>query len=589
MSDEKNKDKKSEDDGKKVISKIIYIGGDTTFFKNLERRFEELSDVSGTVFEQYDSDEDEVIQSFLLKLRDENPKLVLIDYSKNDAATLHLTRCWLRQNFHLKIPFIGLCEYKQSKSLVVKAIMTTLECIHVKSSEFESICYDIDVLAFPEKVKDHGFATAKMNDAVKAYYPAKANFLNQNFLMIESNYSMQEKQQLRVNNFWSRKQLVKSNLVMCASQTQENIYYNYKYSQALQFAHVDPVVQTADMTNQDGDKKQAERTSAIEVSKISLGKWLRENAYNSRPKFLKAFVVDKEMTFFDNEILTDSYSFVYRAQPFIKNCKKEITNIRPQLIIYNMEVVSKEELEADEEMAYTYNDSRMFQHLLKVVKEVCQGYQPIIIVFNSGEYDSAYMQKVFNYESILAVKEKINLDLCIKMSEMLKAKIQPNLPAPREGDIYIDKSADISYCEVESDITIVACSENDMYLNSVEQLAIGTILRITMPVPMYITVSNAPAAPKADSQYYAIIHGIGEEERQELRRYINSIFFRDLQNNKAKDAEEVNATKEKYIETKEAERLAAIEAAEEEAAAEQAEKASKESKKEPEELGETKE
>ena len=64
---------------------------------------------------------------------------------------------------------------------------------------------------------------------------------------------------------------------------------------------------------------------------------------------------------------------------------------------------------------------------------------------------------------------------------------------------------------------------------------------------MYITVAPIPEKTKIQSQYYALINGIGEEERKELRRYINSVFFRDLENQKSEDAEKVEALKKQYL------------------------------------------
>lgn len=572
MTEGTSSSKKKEDENlDSGVSKILYIGEDKTFFGNLEQKYREIVTSTDCIFEQVFAQEESEIQSFVLKVREEKPKHILIDFSKNDKAFLHLARVIARQNKLRPIKIIGLCEYKQAKTHIFRGIMTTIDCMHVKSSEFESLIYDINILSFPEKVAEHGFATAQMNDHVKAYHPAKVSMINQNFIRIESNYQMSPKQMLRINNFWSRSNIVKSTLTMCADQTQENVYYNYKYTQAMQLAHADPVEQTDNMTKADFDKAQAQRAETLENSKRLLGKWLKENSSHSRPKFLKAYIVDKEGSFFDNQAQTDSFSFVYRCQPFMENCKKEITNIKPQLIVYNMEVISKEDMEMNADIAHTFNDSRMFQHLIKTVNEVLTDFKPIIIVFNTGEYDSAHMQKLYNYQNIMAIQDGINVDLVMKMAEMFKQKITPNLPQPNEGDVYIDKAADISYAEIESEIVMLACSEQDIYFNCDEEIAIGTVLRLSLTVPVFITLAPIPESAKVQSEYYGIIHGVGEEERQELRRFVNEIFFRDLEAQKKADADEVSAQKEAYIQKKkqeeeEAARLAA-EAAEAEAKA----------------------
>ena len=558
---------------KKPSNKIIYIGGDENFFSNIKEQFQKHFKDIDVEFLQFNSEDPKIIQSYILKIRDLKPKVVLIDFSQNEKAKLHITRIWMRQNFYSKINFIGLCDYKQSKSVIVKAIMTRMPSVHVKSLEYEAVVYSMGILGFADKVVNHGFATAEMDDPIHAFHPCKLSLVNENFIRIESDLRMKPKQILRLGNYWERNKIIRSSLVMCVDQSQENLYYNHEFSQVLQLAHVDPVEQTDNMTKEDFDLKQQKRQELIQESKYRLRKWIQDNQLNSRPKLLKAYVVDKTGSFYDHAPLTDSYSYVFRNQPFISNAKKEITNIKPHLILFNLEDVDKETLEANADIAYTYNDSRMFQHLIKTVKEVSKDFPPIIVCFNSGKYDSAQMQKLFNYPSLLAVKEPMDTELALKMAEKLKDKISAKLSQPKKGDIYIDKTTDLSYAEIETDITLLGCSENDIYFNSLEPLKEGSIIRVSLPVPMYVTIVAAPEFTSINSQYYGIIHATGELEKKELRRFINSVFFRDLDLAKASDAQEVEKLKEDYIKRKQAEAEAKKEALKAQKAAEEKEKA----------------
>ena len=71
-------------------------------------------------------------------------------------------------------------------------------------------------------------------------------------------------------------------------------------------AHADPVQQTDNMTKEDFDKLQAARAEKLQSSKFKLSKWIKEHVKYSRPKFLKAYVVDKEGHFFDERLLQES-------------------------------------------------------------------------------------------------------------------------------------------------------------------------------------------------------------------------------------------------------------------------------------------
>jgi hypothetical protein len=549
-------------DGKeeKITHQIIYVGRDTGYFEDIRDKYKELSPSVEVVFEQINQSESKKIQSLILKIRTVKPKLIIVDLSEHSEAMLHITRVWMRHNFHTEINFMGLCEYSQGRSMVVKAIMTTMACVHVKSNELESICYDINILAFPDKVENHGFATSQLHDSIKAYYPAKISMINENFLKMESNFSMNPKQQMRIHNYWFRSSVMGSNLMVCSDQSTENLYYNYKYGQLLQMVHKDPVHQTDNMEQTAFDELKEERAELVKESKRKLIKWIIRHQKHSKPKFLKALVVDKEGLFYDDQPLTDSYAFVFRNQPYLLDAKKELLDIKPQIIIFNLEHVSKAELEMSADIAHTFNNGTRLQVLIKAIKANIEGSKPIIIVFNTQDKNTELLQKTFDYQSILAVEEPMNIKLVLRMCEMLRGKIAPTLPRPAENDLYIDKNSEVSYCEIESEITLRGCSETDLYFDSDQVFTTGTVLRVSLPVPMYITVVNAPEYTTITSGYYAIIHGIGESERMKLRKFINSVFFRAHELKKLEAAHERDLVKKKYVDEKLKEESDAIKA-----------------------------
>lgn len=561
MAENADNSPKKDEDEEKVTPKIVYIGGDQTYYNNLVEKYKELFPSIEVDFQHAFENDDKKIQSLVLKIKTAKPRLVIIDMGQNENAMLHLIRLWKRHNSLVKTEVMGLCDYTQGRAMVIKAIMTTAPCVHIKSSELEAVCYDITMLAFPLLVEDHKFALAELADPIKAYHPAKAAMMNENFLKIESNFPMQQKQQLRVHNYWNRAKIMGSNLMMCASQSEENIYYNYQYTQFMQLAHADPVEQTPEMTQEDFQALNAKRQEQMQVSKQTVTNWIAQHKQYSKPKFLKALVVDKKGVFLEDQPLSDSYVYVFRNQPFLNDAKKELSRVRPQLIIWNLENTTKAEKDANADIAHTYNDLPNLAAFTRAIGEVFQGYQPVIIVFNAGEQDTNQLKATLNYQSILAVKEPIDIQMVLKVCEMLRAKILPSLPQPGPTDVYIDKNSDISYLEIETDIILKGCSENDIYFDCETPIPDGTVLRVSLPVPMYVTVCKKPEFATLASQYYGFIHGIGESERQQLRRYINDIFFREHDQKKVEEAQEAEALKQKYIQEKEAERIAAEEAA----------------------------
>ena len=313
-------------------------------------------------------------------------------------------------------------------------------------------------------------------------------------------------------------------------------------------AQADPVQTTDDMTQEQFDKLKTDRQESLVQSKNKLAGWINQHKQYSSPKFLKALILDKTGCFYENRPLTDSYSFVFRNQPFLRDIKSELLKHKPQIVVFNLEQIAQEELEANADIAYIYNNGATLQRLIRVVKEFKGEYKPVLLIFNTIDKDTETLQKTFNYESIIAVKEQMDIDLTMKMCAMLQQKIMPTIPEIGPLDMYLDKNSDVSYCEIEDEIVLRGCSETDLYFDCEHDLAENSVIRVSLPVPMYVTIKPAPDHTKVDSQFYGIIHGIGETERQELRKFINTIFFRDKQREKEAEADENEQRKKDFVE-----------------------------------------
>ncbi len=546
-------------------AKILYLGDDAGFFNHLKENFIQVNSAFSNIeFIQEFSEEDQIIQSYIFKISNLRPRLLLIDLTHKEVEYLHLARIWSRLNFYQNIPIIILCSPNQNKSILIKAIASNLRAVHIKSQETDALIYHMLNLAYPEQVKNHGFATAQMRDPIHSYFPAKISMMNSDFFKIESNRNLSDSNVFKLFSYWERSKIIGSGLVKCVDQGHKNVYSNFKNYQVLQLAHQDPLqLQFADeMSAEEIELKKQDRQQRILESRARLDKWIRDNSQFSQPKNVRVLIVDKTHIFYDLKPQTDKYPFVLRSQPYLDQVEEEIIKLMPQIIIYNIENIDEETLKANADIAHTYNDSRSFQYLVKVLKKVYGENLPTFVCFNSGSYTSEHLQKTLGYPSILAVQEELSYDMGSKVIQKLYNQLQQRLPESKPHEMYIQKNSDVSYAEIETDIELIGCSENDIYFNFDQDLEIGEILRVNLPIPMFITVTAKPDWIVIKSKYYGIIHGIGEIERQALRRFINSVFFRDLDLAKAKDAEEIEKLKKDYLQDQQqqiTDRLAEIE------------------------------
>ncbi len=535
------------EDIEKPSKLVLYVGKDLSFLEDLESKYKDLSSSTGAVFQQIFDGTPEGAQSLIIKIRELRPKIVIIDYSKNALALLHLTRVWLRQNSGTNTNLIGVCDYAQGSSIILKSIMTTIKCVHIKSSELEAICFDINILAFPDKAQAHGFATAKLSEPLTICYPAKAAYVQESEIRIESDIDLAQTQGFRFHNYWSKNEIIHSPEVELKTQTSEGLFYNYKYAQILNLTHASEVTTDDSLSAQELDVLRQRHTEEVESSQEKLSFWIQNHIEHSKPKFLKALIVDKSDCIFQDRPISDQYDFIFRTQSYLVNPKEETLKLEPHIIIYHLEEIPEETLSANQDIAHTFNTVKALKQLISDISSAKVKYEPYIIAFNTIDQSTEQLQKSLGYKNIIAITDTMDVELVLKMCQLLKAKIEPTLKELVSNTVYIDKNSDVSYGEIEGQITLLAISENDIYFDSELDIPEKTVFRMFITHSFYVTVMPMPGFARAEAKYYGIVHGIGEIERKALRQFINNIFFKDLESKKALEAQEVEKTKEKFL------------------------------------------
>ena len=408
-----------EDKKNETNLKIYYLGQDTSFLNHLKEDFLKLNpELNNIDFSHEFSDQSDAIQSFILKIFQEKPRIVIIDLSQNELDYLHLARVWNRLNYYQEIPLITVCSSTQSKSIITKAIGSSLEAIHIKSQEMEAIIYHIVNLAFPKSIKNHGFATAKMNDPIQCYYPCKLSLISTDFIRVESNRNFTEQSVFKLVSYFEKQNIISSGIVKCIDQGNKNVYSDFSNYQVLQLAHADPLLLQfqEDLTPEELEAKKLARQQKILDSRVKLDKWIQDNKQYSHPKNIKVLIVDKKNIFYDLKPSTNKYPFVLRSQPFLENPQMELNKLMPQIIIYHIENLDEETMKANADIAHTYNDSRSFQYLIKVIKALYGESLPTFVCFNSGTYTSEHLQTTFKYPNMLAVQENLSYEMGTKVN-----------------------------------------------------------------------------------------------------------------------------------------------------------------------------
>lgn len=542
---------KKPDDKKPKEPLLMYIGDDVGFWKSFVKDIEKMYKAFKFRSEYKFGKDTTELQSLIKYLAEAQPRVIFFDISKYPEDILHLIRIMVRMNNLVKPMMFGLVDITTDQKHLRGALMAGLQIIHVKTSETEAIVHGMVCKAFPEKLEDHGFAMAKISDEVGAFFPAKIGYVNNKGLGVESNFPVAKGQQYLLHNWLTQKDIIASPLVKAESSTQMDLYYNFENAQYLTFEFAPQVKKTPDMNHGVFEQKKAEAARMVEKSKRGIATWIEANIGRSFPKDLKVLLIDKTFAMYEDQPKADNYDFVMRCQPYLKYPKKEILRTLPHLIVFQMEDISEEEAEAaaSDDIAYSLNDTKTLQYLITTISSI-KNYTPYIIVFNSMGDDTASLQRTFKYNQMVAYRENISPDLLIKMVELLKNKLGAKLNKVKEDTMVLNKAMSETYAEYEFQIKIMAITEMDLYFTSDLELIEGDVFRISAPAPMFVTVATRPKNAKVTTGYYGLIHGIGEDKRMQLRKFINSVFFRSLEEQKKAEREEVEKIKQQFMDTK---------------------------------------
>lgn len=505
-------------DGKKVL----YLGDDTAYFKVLAAEFQRL--YPGIKLEQLAEHTPERIQGLVIKVLSLNPALVFVDYSKYTDDYVHLSRLLVRTNTLRPFPVVGLHDYLSPPEQMKESFLSGLSINHIKSAETFDVVFDAVSLVNPGQAKEHGFATAKIAKELTAGHLCKIGFIASDILHFETNLKLSKGDELRLKHHWVQKKMIPSTLVKVANSSESLLFYHFKYAVDAQFSWVDPVIKSEGDDPERIRELEGERDHAVIKAKKALGAWLDDNTDRSQQKSVRVLVVDRELTFYQNLARTDKYGYAIRCQPFLKDIALEIDGQRPQVIAFSIDT-PKEGVTLEAPL----NDMAMLQNIINFVKQKLSKDPPFFVVFNSVA-SSKELQSSFQYPQIMAYTGPVGPEILLKMAAVFDKKLKDavahqmtEIPVPR---VFIKKTSPMSIGEIEEAITLVQVSETDMVFTCNRALPIGTVLRVEEPFAGYVTVAEHPQLGKAPA-YYGLINAVGELEKKTLRRFVNSIFFKD--------------------------------------------------------------
>jgi hypothetical protein len=546
---------------------FYYFGDDEAYFKTLQGEFKKHTKLSAK-FERHFSSKEDHIQALFLLIAKHRPKCVFIDFSKETQDYLHLARLVARINLPAKPLVVGLLDYLSPKDVMFESIATGINLTHIKSAEIFDVVYDVGALLSPEAIPAHGFATAEPgNEMWEAGAVAKVGYVHKDGLHLETNLRFAKGDRLILDHAWTKDKLIPSREMFVTNTTTKNLFYHFDFGADLDFVVIDEFIPPEGMTEVDINDRRAEREELIRRQKKKMEAWVEDNLSRSQEKNTKFLVIDKEFRFLLGQKRTDKYPYIIRCAPYLEDIAGDLGRLCPQLIAVALEPDTVK----DAQINFDF-----LEKLVAVVKRDHAESSPYLVVFNT-KVPTKDLRQQLAYEHLMATDGELEAEVLIKMGEILDKKLG-KAKKPDAEHVYLRKTNAASHAFITLNVKILKISETDLLFTCDRDLPVGTNLCFSKPVPFYVNVRPMKGQGKLP-EYLGLIHCLGEQDKKELRKYINSVFFRDH------DAELKVQTDEfkKLNEDKLQQKLEAIRIAQEKALAEEEEKRAAEAEKKAEE------
>lgn len=492
---------------------FYYFGDDEAYFRALQGEFGRHTRIPIKFRRFYDSSESK-IQSFFFKIYQDAPAVVFIDFSKQTQDYLHLARLISRTPLEHKVVTVGLVDYLSPFEVLAESNATGVDFTHIKSPETFDVVFDVIKLMTPNEAGEHGFASIQLKDEWEAGVPAKVGYIHFGGIHVESNFQLDKGARFQIKHAWQEK-LVPSADVFVSNFSCENLYYHFNRSYDLDFLFIDEFVMTEGMTTEEIKSKQAEHEEQVKKHKKLLRKWIEDNLSRSFEKKGKMLVIDRELLFYKDQARSDKHPYIIRAIPYLNEVNAEMDRTRPQVIAYALE---------KPEVRNPRNHQQGLMALVEAIKIKYKDLNPFIIVFNSP-ISSKEMQEVLGYTNVMATGSELSVEVLVKMADLYEKKRGVKIDPPADR-VFLKKTDPSSIIEFKITVKVIKISETDVFFTCDRPLTPGMNIHLSKPVDMYVNVQ--PSKNQSDPPvFHGLIHCLGEVQKKELRRFVNSVFFRE--------------------------------------------------------------
>ncbi len=584
---------------------VYYIGQDMSFAKTLRDRLKKYSYIDGLEFVPYVKYEVSEYQKIFCEILENNVRVIYLDFSSNSDEFITLANLIKRDFRCLGLALVVLID---SSDLLPKARLTSADFVHLKNGESHDVAYDPIAVAFPKLIQKLDFAVAKFKQNARVREKVLISNITPTGCYIETNLNLSEGEVIELDHNIPKK-ILRSSKCIVQKKIEQELIYDFEYGYELIFNILEEPQFTLEEEESESfaelkEQKFQEFDEMMIRQKKVVKDWVADQASFSSNNFkIRILIYDEYLSLFEHgEENSKKYPFSVRFQSCLDGTLKDMAKFRPEILAMQFDPLlvesNEDNVEAKDDKDRKKKGPEDVQsslekltEILRFVKET-EGYKPYILIFNTINYDSDALQKTFKYPFILVNRETIhysflkNISVLLKktredrLDKAIKAKVlQLRTSDPkkyarlkesdlREIKFFIDKRKDIAHAFIWTPVKIIEMTESEVSFVSEKEHIVGSRCGLDYPMTMQVTlVPTEVKKPDGISSSWIVYHGflccLHELQKQELRKFVNKIFFSDLDAKKVADAEEHKRIKEEGQQRKMAQERSEEEEAEE--------------------------
>lgn len=515
--------------------KVIYIGNDEGYWYKIHNLFKKKYESISFTFSEIAGHKDLKPKELFIKLYEERPQVILIDFEYEFKIMISLAKLLNRNNEMRLVALIGLYSVNQETNDMIQGISAAIRLNHIKSIEIEDIVYDAISLIDVNTAESAEYSKSEGEIAFEILQPMRIGYIEDNKFHVETNSYLSADEIVDVHSHPLMK-IMPSKKVYVEKFFDSGLYYNRRFGYDLEFIYIDDDYFAATNENWKLYKKLKElpeefeklapeiqeeiksdmekRREKFTEIKYLIDRWIGEREGRSFAKKLKIMIVDDSLEVFKTmEQSVDKFPYSISFQTVLMSDSYQIKRSMPHFIVFRLS-----------EEGNTYE---MLTDMIKRIREQ-QEYEPIILVFGCDK-TTEDMRIRNKYEKLMVRSEDvIDVNSIKGMAKSLDERLQ--ISQEENARVFFKASDPDSVMFLKKIVRIYAMTESELIMYSELPVPLYTVFLANSPVKVFLTVvphKDNSAYANQEGYYRCLINGAGESEKAALRRVVNSTLKED--------------------------------------------------------------